>query len=122
MNESKVIEVMNRARIEVLKDKKEDYTLNEKIQEYLKDETFFFRINKEKACRILQVVGIKKESLEEVYQKLINQTVYYDLLNRGKINSGDESLIVKYKEYRSRRFVQKEKIKWRNINERRIYI
>ncbi len=51
MNEFKVIEVMNRAKIEVLKDKKEDYSLNQKIQEYLKDETLFFRINKEKAYK-----------------------------------------------------------------------
>ena len=105
MNEFKVIEVMNRARIEVLKDKKEDYSLNEKIQKYLKDESLFFRISKEKASKILQVVGIKKESLEEVYQKLINQEVYYELLNSGKIEADDESLIVKYKKYRTRRFV-----------------
>ena len=105
MNEFKVIEVMNRARIEVLKDKKEDYSLNEKIQKYLKDESLFFRISKEKASKILQVVGIKKESLEEVYQKLIAQEVYYDLLNSGKIEADDESLIVKYKKYRTRRFV-----------------
>ena len=102
MNEFKVIEVMTRARIEVLKDKKEDYSLNQKIQEYLKDETLFFRINKEKAYKILQTIGVKKELLEEVYKKLINQDVYYDLLNRGKIKDGDESVIVKYKVYRSK--------------------
>ena len=102
MNEFKVIEVMNRARIEVLKDKKEDYSLNQKIQEYLKDETLFFRINKEKAYKILQTIGVKKELLEEVYKKLINQDVYYDLLNRGKIKDGDESVIVIYKVYRSK--------------------
>lgn len=102
MNEFKVIEVMNRARIEVLKDKKEDYSLNQKIQEYLKDETLFFRINKEKAYKILQTIGVKKELLEEVYKKLINQDVYYDLLNRGKIKDGDESVIVKYKVYQSK--------------------
>ncbi len=102
MNEFKVIEVMNRAKIEVLKDKKEDYSLNQKIQEYLKDETLFFRINKEKAYKILQTIGVKKELLEEVYKKLINQDVYYDLLNRGKIKDGDESVIVKYKVYRSK--------------------
>jgi len=105
MNEFKVIEVMNRARIEVLKDKKEDYSLNQKIQEYLKDETLFFRINKEKAYKILQTIGVKKELLEEVYKKLINQDVYYDLLNRGKIKDGDESVIVKYKVYRSKWFI-----------------
>ena len=102
MNEFKVIEVMNRAKIEVLKDKKEDYSLNQKIQEYLIDETLFFRINKEKAYKILQTIGVKKELLEEVYKKLINQDVYYDLLNRGKIKDGDESVIVKYKVYRSK--------------------
>ena len=102
MNEFKVIEVMNRAKIEVLKDNKEDYSLNQKIQEYLKDETLFFRINKEKAYKILQTIGVKKELLEEVYKKLINQDVYYDLLNRGKIKDGDESVIVKYKVYRSK--------------------
>lgn len=102
MNEFKVIEVMNRAKIEVLKDKKEDYSLNQKIQEYLKDETLFFRINKEKAYKILQTIGVKKELLEEVYKKLINQDVYYDLLNRGKIKDGDESVIVKYKVYLSK--------------------
>ena len=105
MNEFKVIEVMNRAKIEVLKDKKEDYSLNQKIQEYLKDETLFFRINKEKAYKILQTIGVKKELLEEVYKKLINQDVYYDLLNRGKIKDGDESVIVKYKVYRSKWFI-----------------
>ena len=94
MNEFKVIEVMNRAKIEVLKDKKEDYSLNQKIQEYLKDETLFFRI--------IQTIGVKKELLEEVYKKLINQDVYYDLLNRGKIKDDDESVIVKYKVYRAK--------------------
>lgn len=93
---------MNRAKIEVLKDKKEDYSLNQKIQEYLKDETLFFRINKEKAYKILQTIGVKKELLEEVYKKLINQDVYYDLLNRGKIKDDDESVIVKYKVYRAK--------------------
>ena len=102
MNEFKVIEVMNRAKIEVLKDKKEDYSLNQKIQEYLKDETLFFRINKEKAYKILKTIGVKKELLEEVYKKLINQDVYYDLLNRGKIKDDDESVIVKYKVYRAK--------------------
>lgn len=105
MNEFKVIEVMNRAKIEVLKDKKEDYSLNQKIQEYLKDETLFFRINKEKAYKILQTIGVKKELLEEVYKKLINQDVYYDLLNRGKIKDDDESVIVKYKVYRAKCFI-----------------
>lgn len=100
MNEFKVIQVMNDAKIEVLKEKKEDYSLNQKIKEYLKDETLFFKINKRSAYQILQAVGVKRELFDEVYQKLIDQTIFYDLLNRGKIKNNDESLIIKYDNYR----------------------
>lgn len=42
MDEFKVIVVMNEAKIEVLKDKNENYEKNLKIEEYLKDEALFF--------------------------------------------------------------------------------
>lgn len=42
MDEFTVIKVMNKARIEILKEKNDDYSLNVKIQEYLKDEALFF--------------------------------------------------------------------------------
>ena len=100
MNEFKVIQVMNKAKIEVLKDKEEDYSLNQKIQEYLRDETLFFKIDKRIAYKILQEVGVKNEMLEEVYHKLIDQSVFFDLLNKGKIKADDESVIVKYDNYR----------------------
>lgn len=100
MNEFKVIQVMNEAKIEILKDKEEKYLLNQKIQEYLKDEAFFFKIDKTNAYKILQEVGVKKDLIEEVYQKLIDQTIFYDLLNKGKIKSNDQSIIIKYDSYR----------------------
>ena len=53
MDEIKVIAVMNEAMIEVLKEKGKDYSFNLKIKEELKDETFFFRINKDYAYKIL---------------------------------------------------------------------
>ena len=45
MNEFKVIEIMNKAQISVLKEKNKDYSLNQKIQEYLKDETIFLQLS-----------------------------------------------------------------------------
>ena len=100
MNEFKVIVVMNETMLNVLKDKNSDYSLNLKIQKYLKDEALFFKINKQNAYKILQAVGVKQEQLEGVYKKLIEPHMFYDLLNRGKINAADDSMIIKYDTYR----------------------
>ena len=59
MDEFKVILIMNETTIEVLKEKKQDYTLNLKIQKYLEDEAIFFKISKENAKNILKAVGVK---------------------------------------------------------------
>lgn len=100
MNEFIVIKVMNESMMGLLKAKNQNYEKNTKIKEYLKDETIFFKINKENAYEILQNVGVKQEKLEKVYQKLISPDVFYNLLNEGKINPDDEKLVVKYKKYR----------------------
>lgn len=99
MDEFKVINVMNEAMLKLLKDKNADYEENLKIQKYLEDETFFFKINKSEAYKILQSVGIRPESLEEVYKKLTSPNVFYDLLNSGKINADDNDLVIKYNTY-----------------------
>ena len=99
MDEFKVIVVMNETMIGVLKDKNSDYSVNLKIQEYLKDEALFFKINKQNAYKILQKVGVKQEQLDRVYKKLISPNIFYDLLNKGKIKADDENLIIKYKVY-----------------------
>lgn len=98
MDEFTVIKVMNKARIEILKEKNNDYSLNEKIQEYLKDEALFFKISKEKAYKILKETGVTKERLQIVYEKLISSKTFYDLLNKGKIKDNDV-LIIKYDIY-----------------------
>ena len=100
MDEFKVIVVMNEAMIELLKEKNENYERNVKIQQFLEDEAFFFKINKSNAYKVLQEVGVKQERLEKVYEKLISQNVFYDLLHKGKINLNDKNLIIKYKDYR----------------------
>lgn len=99
MDEFKVIVVMNEAMLKLLKDKGANYEENLKIKKYLEDETIFFKINKLNAYKILQNVGVKKEKLEDVYKKLTSPNVFYDLLNRGKINAEDNNIIVKYDVY-----------------------
>jgi hypothetical protein len=100
MDEFKVIVIMNEAMIKLLKDKNANYERNLKIEQYLKDEALFFKINKSNAYKILQNVGVKQEQLEYVYKKLVLPDVFYDLVNKGKINADDKDLIVKYKIYR----------------------
>lgn len=102
MDEFKVIVVMNEAMLKLLKSKNVNYEKNLKIKEYLEDEAFFFKIDKLNAFKILQNVGVKQEQIEEVYKKLTSSDVFYNLLNRGKINVDDNNLVVKYKIYRSK--------------------
>ena len=100
MNEFKVIDVMNEAMLNLLKDKNANYEENLKIKELLKDETLFFKIDRLNAYKILQNVGVKQEQLENVYKKLTSSDVFYDLLNRGKIKADDDNIIIKYNIYR----------------------
>lgn len=92
---------MNEAMIKTLKDKNINYEENLKIQKYLEDETFFFKITKENAYEILKNVGVRQESLGEVYKKLISPNIFYSLLHNGKLKSDDENLIIKYDSYNS---------------------
>ena len=92
---------MNEAMLKLLKDKNGNFEENLKIQKYLEDEAFFFKITKENACEILKKIGIRQESLENVYKKLVNPNIFYNLLNSGKININDDNLIIKYSIYNS---------------------
>lgn len=100
MNEFIIIDVMNEAMINVLKEKNVDCSQNLKIAEQLKDKALFFKINKEEAFSILLNVGIKKEKLEDAYSKLISTEVFYDLVNKGIIDINDNTLKIKYNLYR----------------------
>lgn len=99
MDEFKVIDVMNEAKLKLLKEKNMNYNENLKIREILKDEAIFFKINKLDAYNILKKVGIKQEKLDDVYIKLTSSNIFYDLLNKGKINANDEKLVIKYNIY-----------------------
>ena len=99
MDEFKVIVVMNEAMLKLLKDKNNNYEENLKIKKILEDETIFFKIDKLKAQKILQNVGVRQENIEDVYKKLTSPSVFYDVLNKGKININDNNLVVKYNTY-----------------------
>ena len=101
MNEFTIIVVMNEAKLKTLKDKNANYDENVKIKKYLEDEAFFFKINKLEAFNILKNVGVRQESLEEVYKKLTSPNIFYNLLNSGKIKSDDMKLVIKYDTYNS---------------------
>lgn len=101
MNEFKLIVVMNEAMLKTLKDKNANYEENLKIQKHLEDEAYFFKINKPDAYKILESVGVRNASLEDVYKKLTSPNMFYALLNQGKLNINDNSLIVKYDTFNS---------------------
>lgn len=100
MDEFKVIEIMNETMLELLKEKNQNFNNNLKIREYLKDEAFFFKIDKINAYKVLTNVGVKQEQLERVYNKLISPDIFYNLIYKGKIKENDKNLAVKYKKYR----------------------
>ena len=105
MDEFKVIEIMNEAMLETKKEKNQDYKENQRIQELLKDEAYFFKIDKSNSIEILKNVGVKEDKIEELYKKLTSPKVYYDLLQQGKIKENDEKLVIKYDTYRKYKFI-----------------
>lgn len=105
MDEFKVIEIMNEAMLETKKEKNKNYQENQRIQELLKDEAYFFKIDKSNSIEILKNVGVKEDKIEEVYKKLTSPKVYYDLLQQGKIKENDEKLVIKYDTYRKYKFI-----------------
>ena len=57
MDEFIVIKVMNEAMLRLKKSKNEDCTKNTTINDFLKDEAFFFKIDKRRALTVLETVG-----------------------------------------------------------------
>ncbi len=99
IDEFKVICVMNQAMLKTLKDSNNNFDKNLKIQKCLEDKALFFKIDKTTAYELLENVGVRNESIEIVYNKLIAPNVFYELLNQGIIQLNDDSLIIKYDNY-----------------------
>lgn len=109
MNEFKVIEVMNEAMIEMLKEKNKNCEKNIKIKQYLKDEAFFFKNNKDKSYEVLEDIGVKQDKIDECYKKLTSLNMFYELLRKGKINQNDKNLVIKYETNNNKDIFKKSK-------------
>ena len=76
MDEFIVIKVMNEAMLKLKKSKNEDFTINEKIKEYLNDKEFFSKVSKDSAMKVLISAGVAKDKLDDTYKKLISSRFY----------------------------------------------
>ena len=96
MDEFEVIVIMNEAKIRLLKDKNKDTSNNLLIKKYLEHKNCFFKMDKFIAQKILLAVGVNKEQIDNVYEKLICRSMFYDLLNKGLIDQNDKELVINY--------------------------
>ena len=96
MDEFEVIVIMNEAKIRLSKDKNKDTNNNLFIKKYLEHRDCFFKIDKSMAQKILLSVGVNKEQIDIVYEKLTCKSMFYNLLNKGIINENDKGLVINY--------------------------
>lgn len=99
------LKVMNYSIIDCLKNKGASVRRNEIIKEILKDETCFFRINKDQAFVILKNLKVSDDKLEDTYLELTSRQEFSRLFNNGKINQNDKSLKISYKIYDDNIFI-----------------
>lgn len=109
MNEFMVIAIMNEAMLIEKMDKKQNCEMNARIKQILEDEAIFFKISKEDSFKLLNSVGVKDNSLEQVYKKLTSLNMFYSLLRAGKIKEDDNTLIVKYETTKLNELFKKNK-------------
>lgn len=88
--------VINEATLKALQRNGKNCEKNLKIKEYLNDEAFFYKIDKNNALKILLMIGVKSDQIEIVYNKLVNISVFYRLINEKKININDKNIIIKF--------------------------
>ncbi len=96
------IKIMNETTIAYLKKMGQNIERNEIINEILKDEACFFKMDKEDAIMILISIGISAEKVEQTYSDLVSSEEYYSLYQNGKIDENDENFKIKYKKYDSK--------------------
>ncbi len=93
------IRLMNDTMILYLKKMGKSSKRNEIINIILKDDSCFFKMNKEDAHIILEDIGIEKDKVNLIYSNLTSSDNYYKLQKEGKINENDDDIILKYKNY-----------------------
>lgn len=93
------IRLMNDTMILYLKKMGKSSKRNEIINNILKDDSCFFKMNKEDAYIILEDIGIGKDKINLIYSNLTSSDNYYKLQKEGKINKNDEDIILECKNY-----------------------
>lgn len=109
MTQIEELKLMNYSTIEYLKKTGLSYERNSIIKEILKDETCFFKLDKEDAYIILQDIGLSGSELASIYSKLISRDTFFDLLRDKKIDENSNELKIKYKTYNSNIFEEDKK-------------
>ena len=93
------INLINETDIELKKKNNKEYNTNIEIRKLLKDESIFFKITKQRAFQLLEALDIRREKLNEVYEKRISKKIFYDLLYAKKIDINDKNLQIQYPIY-----------------------
>lgn len=93
------IKIMNETNIDYKIKTNKDHNIDIEIRNMLKDEALFFKITKQRAIQLLEALEINKEKINQVYEKLISEKVFYNLLYNKKIDISDKNLLIKYPIY-----------------------
>ena len=96
VNVFECINIMNETNIDYKIKNQKDCSINIKIRNLLKDEAIFFKITRQKAYQLLEILEIKKEKINIVYEELISKRNFYNLLYNKKIDINDRALLIKY--------------------------
>ena len=110
MTQLSELRLINDSNILYLKKINRSYKRNEIIKNILKDETCFFKMNKNDAYMVLQNIGILDTQIDTIYQKLISFDEFYNLYKSKKIDLYDEELLIKYPIYNGDEIFKNKKI------------
>lgn len=121
------LKVVNYSIIDCLKIKGISLKKNELIKEILKDDTCFFKMEKDEAFVVLKNLKISDDMLEDTYKELTSKQEFYRLYNDGKIKENDKDLKIKYEIYNKNLFKsevetnQKEEVALIEVREEKWY-
>ena len=99
VNVFECINIINETNIDYKIKNKKDYNIDIEIRNILKDEAIFFKITKQRAYQLLKELKLKKKKIHKVYEELISEKNFYNLLYNKKIDINDNDLLIKYPIY-----------------------
>ena len=90
------VKLLNKTQMIYLQSIGRNNKINCIIDEVLKDEACFFKMDKSVAIRLLQNLNLSKERIDELYTELISKDLFMDLYNKKIIDINDNKLVIKY--------------------------